>query len=98
MNIDSLNIQIKSSATDASKSIDSLVGSLQKLNKQLGLKDGTKFVKTINAMSDAIGNLTSKFNSMGDTTTGFSKATEGAESLSKATTTANEKTKQLLHR
>ena len=96
MNIDSLNIQIKSSATDASKSIDSLVGSLQKLNKQLGLKDGTKFVKTINAMSDAIGNLTSKFNSMGDTTTGFSKATEGAESLSKATTTANEKTKQLL--
>lgn len=96
MNIDSLNIQIKSSATDANKSIDSLVGSLQKLNKQLGLKEGTKFVKTINAMSDAIGNLTNKFNSMGDTSAGFSKATQGAESLSKATTTANEKTKQLL--
>lgn len=96
MNVDSLNIQIKSSATDAKNSINGLVASLKSLNRQLGLKEGTKFVNTINAMSSAIENLTKNVNGMGNMASGFDKATESAEGVSKATNAATENTKQLL--
>ena len=96
MNIDSLNIQIKSSASEATSSITSLVTSLKNLNKQLGLKDATKFVNTMNAMAKALGILTDKFNDMGDTTSGYKKAAEGAKEVTKATTDATKKTEELL--
>lgn len=96
MNVDSLNIQIKSSATDARKSIDGLISSLKNLNKQLGLKEGAKFVSTINAMSSAIEKLTSNVNGMGNMAAGFNKAASSAEGVSKATQNAADNTKQLL--
>ncbi|WP_406543914.1 hypothetical protein [Pseudobutyrivibrio sp.] len=96
MNVDSLNIQIKSSVTDARNSVNDLIGSLKRLNKQLGLKEGAKFVNTIKSMSNAIENLTRGVNGMGDMASGFNKATESAEGVSKATKTAAENTKQLL--
>lgn len=96
MNIDSLNIEIKSSATNAKQSIDSLIGSLQRLNKQLGIKDGTKFVNTINAMADAIDNLSGKFNGMSNMASGFNNAAKGAENVNKATQSATQSTKQML--
>lgn len=96
MNVDSLNIQIKSSATDARKSIDGLISSLKNLNKQLGLKEGAKFVSTINAMSNAIEKLTSNVNGMGNMAAGFNKAASSAEGVSKATQNAADNTKQLL--
>ena len=96
MNVDSLNIQIKSSATDARNSVNDLIGSLKRLNKQLGLKEGARFVTTIKNMSSAIESLTKNVNGMGDMASGFDKATESAEGVSKATKTATENTKQLL--
>lgn len=96
MNIDSLNIEIKSSATNAKQSIDSLIGSLQRLNKQLGIKDGTKFVNTINSMADAIDNLSGKFNGMSNMASGFNNAAKGAENVNKATQSATQSTKQML--
>ena len=96
MNVDSLNIEIKSSASNASSAINSLITSLKKLNNQLGLKEGTKFVTTINSMADAIGNLTSKVDSMGNLAAGFNNAAKGASSVSKATQEAAQSTKQML--
>lgn len=96
MNVDSLNIEIKSSATNATQAINSLISSLKNLNKQLGIKDGTKFVKTIDSMASAIDNLTSSFNSMGNMAAGFNNAAKGAENVSKATQSAAENTKQML--
>ena len=96
MNVDSLNIQIKSSATDARNSVNDLIGSLKRLNKQLGLKEGARFVTTIKNMSSAIESLTKNVNGMSDMASGFDKATESAEGVSKATKTATENTKQLL--
>lgn len=77
MNIDSLNIQIKSSATDANKSIDSLVGSLQKLNKQLGLKEGTKLSATLKTISDAATSASEKINNI--TGNGFESTAKKAD-------------------
>ena len=95
MNVDSLNIQIKSSATDAKNSINSLVTSLKKLNSQLGLKEGTKFVKTIDAMANALDKLTDKFSNMGDLAAGFDKATSGVDNIAKKATEAAKKVKEL---
>ena len=81
MNIDSLNIQIKSSATDAKNSIDSLVGSLQKLNKQLGLKDGTKLVTILNTISKSANATAADINKM--TGDGFEKVAKGASTASR---------------
>ena len=64
MNVDSLNIQIKSSATDARNSVNDLIGSLKRLNKQLGLKEGARFVTTIKNMSSAIESLTKNVKGM----------------------------------
>lgn len=96
MNVDSLNIEIKSSATNATQSINSLISSLKRLNNQLGLKDGMKFVRTIDSIASSIDNLTSRFDSMGNMAAGFNNAARGAESVSKATQKAAENTKQLL--
>lgn len=96
MNIDSLNIEIKSSASNAASSISALESSLKKLNKQLGIKEGTKFINTINSIASAVDTLTGKINSMGNMSSGFYKAAQGAENVSAATKKATENTKQLL--
>lgn len=76
MNIDSLNIQIKSSASEAKSSINSLVDSLKDLNKQLGLKEGTKLATTLKTISTAATSASEKINNIsGD---GFAKAAEKA--------------------
>lgn len=62
MNIDSLNIQIKSSATDARKSIDGLVTSLKNLNRQLGLKEGTKLATTLKTISNSAVSASAQIN------------------------------------
>ena len=96
MNVDSLNIEIKSSATNATQAINSLISSLKNLNKQLGLKDGTKFVKTIDSMASAIDNLTNSLNGINNMAAGFNNAAKGANNVSKATQNAAENTKQML--
>lgn len=96
MNIDSLNIEIKSSANNAASSISDLEDSLKKLNRQLGIKEGTKFINTISSIASAVDTLTGKINSMGNMSSGFYKAAQGAENVSAATKKATENTKQLL--
>lgn len=95
MRVDSLDIQIKSSATEAKNSINSLISSLKRLNSQLGLREGTKFAKTLNVMSNAIDNLTSKFNNVEDLAAGFDKATNGVEKIAKKANEAAKKVKEL---
>lgn len=76
MNIDSLNIQVKSSASDASSSIKDLVTSLQSLNRQLGLKDGTKLVTILNTISRSANATTANINKMSGA--GLEKVAQGA--------------------
>ena len=64
MNVDSLNIQIKSSATDAKRSIDGLVTSLKNLNRQLGLKEGTKLDTTLKSISNSAVSASAEINKM----------------------------------
>ena len=77
MNIDSLNIQIKSSATDARKSIDGLVTSLKSLNRQLGLKEGTKLATTLKSISNSATTASSEINKISGT--GLEKVSKNAE-------------------
>lgn len=77
MNIDSLNIQIKSSATDARKSIDDLVTSLKNLNKQLGLKEGTKLATTLKTISSSAVSASTQINKINGT--GLEKVSKNAE-------------------
>ena len=81
-NLDTLQIEIKSSATDASSAIKNLVTSLKSLNKQLGLKNGTQLVNLLDAISGSATNVSAKLNSM--TGSGFDKVTKGAETTQKA--------------
>lgn len=67
MNVDSLNIQIKSSATDAKKSLDSLITSLKNLNKQLGLKEGTKLATTLKTISNSAVSASAEINKISGT-------------------------------
>lgn len=77
MNIDSLNIQIKSSATDARKSIDDLITSLKNLNKQLGLKEGTKLATTLKSISNSATSASSEIKKISGT--GLEKVSKNAE-------------------
>lgn len=77
MNIDSLNIEIKSSATDARKSIDGLVTSLKSLNRQLGLKEGTKLATTLKSISNSATTASSEINKISGT--GLEKVSKNAE-------------------
>ena len=77
MNIDSLNIQIKSSATDARKSIDDLVTSLKNLNKQLGFKEGTKLATTLKTISSSAVSASTQINKINGT--GLEKVSKNAE-------------------
>lgn len=81
-NLDTLQIEIKSSATDASSAIKNLVTSLKSLNKQLGLKNGTQLVNLLDAISGSATNVSAKLNGM--TGSGFDKVTKGAETAQKA--------------
>lgn len=51
--LDTLNIKITSDASSAAQAIDKLTRSLQNLNKQLGLKDGTQLSKTLQSIASA---------------------------------------------
>lgn len=81
-NLDTLQIEIKSSATDASSAIKNLVTSLKSLNKQLGLKNGTQLVNLLDAISGSATNVSAKLNGM--TGSGLDKVTKGAETAQKA--------------
>lgn len=80
VNIDQLNIQITASSNEATNALDRLVTHLRKLNKQLGLTDGTKFSKTLNTMAESINKFTDSMS--GFKTDGFEKASESAKSAS----------------
>lgn len=82
MNVDSLNIQIKSSATDAKRSIDGLVTSLKNLNKQLGLKEGTKLETTLKSISNSAVSASAEINKMSGT--GLGKVSKEATTAQKS--------------
>jgi len=82
MNVDSLNIQIKSSATDARKSIDGLVTSLKNLNRQLGLKEGTKLATTLKTISNSATSASAEINRISGT--GLEKVSKEAEVAQKS--------------
>lgn len=80
--LDSLQIEIKSSATDASAAIKSLITSLQNLNRQLGLKEGTKLVTLLDKISGSATNVAGTINSISGR--GFENAAKGMETATKA--------------
>lgn len=82
MNVDSLNIQIKSSATDAKRSIDGLVTSLKNLNKQLGLKEGTKLETTLKSISNSAVSASAEINKMSGT--GLQKVSKEANAAQRS--------------
>ena len=82
MNVDSLNIQIKSSATDAKKSLDSLITSLKNLNKQLGLKEGTKLATTLKTISNSAVSASAEINKISGT--GLGKVSKEATTAQKS--------------
>lgn len=82
--IDSLDIKIKSSATDATSKIDSLVSSLKSLSKIKGLDKLTKPLEALGQKTKQLG-------------PSFNKAAEGANKYSKATKDAGNSSKNLNH-
>lgn len=77
MNIDSLNIRIVSSANEARNSINSLIGALQRLNTQLGVREGTRFSKTMKQVADAADAATRKIENISDS--GINKVAQKAD-------------------
>ena len=86
--IDSLNIEIKASANDATQAIKNLTNSLKALNAQLGLKDGTKLTTLLKTLAGSAESFSQKVNNISGS--GFEKATKGAETASKAMSNATE--------
>ena len=82
MNVDSLNIQIKSSATDAKRSIDGLVTSLKNLNRQLGLKEGTKLATTLKSISNSAVSASAEINKISGT--GLQKVSKEANAAQRS--------------
>jgi tetratricopeptide (TPR) repeat protein len=82
MNVDSLNIQIKSSATDAKRSIDGLVTSLKNLNRQLGLKEGTKLETTLKSISNSAVSASAEINKISGT--GLQKVSKEANAAQRS--------------
>lgn len=87
--IDQLQIEIQASSQDAKNAIDNLVKSLKDLNKQLGIKDGTAFARTLGSMARAMDSFTGKMNNFNASK--FSETAKGAES---AYTSLNRATEQ----
>lgn len=84
--IDSLDIQIKSSAGSAAKSIEELADSLEKLRDKAGLNDITKELRELNSNltsisknSRAAKQLRDTGNAAKDSAKGFKEATEAAK-------------------
>lgn len=77
--LDKLQIEIESSSNKAEKSIDSLISSLNKLNNQLGLKNGAKLTSILNSLSKSAYAFSNAANSVNGS--GFEKV---ASSVSKA--------------
>ena len=77
MNVDSLNIRIVSSANEARNSINSLIGALQRLNTQLGVREGTKFSETMKKVAEAADSATKKIDNISDT--GIDKVAKKAD-------------------
>ncbi len=77
--LDKLQIEIESSSNKAEKSIDSLISSLNKLNNQLGLKNGAKLTSILNSLSKSAYAFSNAANSVNGS--GFEKV---ASSASKA--------------
>lgn len=71
--VDSLQIEIKASATTAEKAIDSLVASLQGLSKNLNNVDMGKLSKTADALKGSFGNLSVHMTNVGNRTKILSK-------------------------
>ena len=80
--LDSLQIEIKSSATDASAAIKSLTTSLQNLNRQLGFKEGTKLVTLLEKISGSATTVAGTINNISGK--GFEEAARGMETATKA--------------
>lgn len=82
MNVDSLNIEIKSSATDASRALNTLISSLKNLNKQLGLKDSAKLATALRSVSNAASSANSELNKVDGK--GFDKVADSMHDAAKA--------------
>ena len=63
-NLDQLNIEITASAKDAKSAIDGLTTSLQKLNNQLGLKNGAKLTQILDKLASFANSTSSALNGM----------------------------------
>ena len=77
MNVDSLNIRIVSSANEARSSINSLINALQRLNTQLGVREGTKFSSTMKKVAEAADAATRKIENISDS--GIDKVAQKAD-------------------
>ena len=88
--VDQLQIEITSNATSASSAIKDLTSSLQKLNAQLGLKDGAKLTTLLQSLADAADTFSGKINNI----SGFDNVTKGADEASKAMQNVTEQAEQ----
>lgn len=81
-NLDTLQIEIKANATDASQAIKGLESALKSLNRQLGLKDGTKLVKVLESLTNSANSFSASINKADGG--GLDKVAQGAQSAQKA--------------
>lgn len=89
--LDKLQIEIVGSSKSAEKAIDSLIHSLDRLNNQLGLKNGTKLTTILNSLSRSTNAFSKAAGSVNGQ--GFEQAAKGAEKASEAIKKTNEQAK-----
>ena len=82
-NLDQLQIEISASSKDAKSAIDGLVSSLNRLNSQLGLKNGAKLTSILNSLSKSATAFSVAANNVNGQ--GFDKAAQSASKAAKAT-------------
>lgn len=80
--LDTLQISIVASSEKAEQAISNLVSSLQNLNRQLGLKDGSKFSTALNSMTKTMDKFAGKINGLSGTS--FDNVAKGMDSVAKA--------------
>jgi hypothetical protein len=78
--LDKLQIEIVGSSKSAEKAIDSLISSLDRLNNQLGLKNGTKLTTILDTLARSANAFSKAANSVNGQ--GFEQAAKGAEKAS----------------
>lgn len=92
-NLDELYIQIESDSSKAESAIDNLIRALDRLNNQLGLKDGSKLTRILDTLAKSSNSFTSSIN--GISGSGFEQVSRGAERASASIKQSTEQAEKL---